>query len=136
MGKMINFVAFLIVINLLFHFAGLIPEHTATGYLLKTLGITDPENFDSTRLWIILAGLTGVIAAGITAGLIRGISPLDIVSMEAAVLLVPVLIAIGWDMILLFLMFKEISVALATVIFSPLLVIYALTVFDWVRGRD
>lgn len=136
MSKLINLIIFTSVLVLLLHFAGVLTDEEGTGYLLKHLGITDPSNIGSKTFWTTLAGLGAIAATGVTIGTLRGTSGMEIMMLTVGVVMIPIFFLIAWDLVALFNIFAEISRAFAVLIFSPLLILYALSVYEWLRGTE
>jgi len=131
MGKIIWYVGILSVTLLLFHFGGLI-EDTPLSYLINLL--IDPANAETSTFYSKLAGVLTAFAGG--AAIIIGIFAPSKVEQATTIALTSFLFTIGWDMVAIFNVIKQASIPLATLIISPLLVIYLLTVIEWWRGKD
>lgn len=130
MGKMTKYVLLLSVVLLLFHFGGLI-EDTPISVLIDLL--LNPKSLATSNLYtLIAAALTAVATAGIIIGSLA--STRTEIVVKAGV--VEFLIVIGWDLIAIFNKLAEMNVSVATLIISPLLIVYLLTAIEWWMGRD
>jgi len=144
MSKVAKYIMMLSVVILLFHFAGLIPADTPSSYLLGTLGLTNPENLESTGFVDSLTStmsFSGVaLLAAITALAIfiaTRTSPIYL----ANYVITGFLLLIGWDIIKIYEVLKNsfglaaaAGNALSMLIISPLLLVYILAVYDWWRS--
>lgn len=134
MSRMIITTLILVVTILLFHFAGIIPDGSPTGFVLGHLGLLNPEEFDSTGFYLVIIGLSALGIGGVTIGLFLSKSIDTAVYYGVGVLLLPFLLSMIWDLILIFNQLNAISNFLAVLIVSPLLVVWVLSLYDWVRG--
>ena len=131
MGKVTNYLAFVGVLILMFTMAG-IEIRSPTGYLLGFL--SDPTLWSTSGL---LAQITGVIG-GIIIG---GISITALIAFRDPVLLrAPVaifLLAVAWDIIGIFnAISSKVDFWLAILLTAPLMLVYAVSVFEWWSGSD
>jgi len=133
MAKLHIYLLALIVWIILFNFAGLVGG--TTGYLLKNLGITNPENFGSTAFYLTLLGITGITLVGIFVGG-AVFQDAQLVLLVQVTLIGVALFAIGFDLILLFNELIRSNSSFAVLVIAPLLVLYALTVVEWIRGMS
>lgn len=130
MGKMTKYLLFLTVVILLFHFSGAITSTTPTGYLMDSVGITNPESIGTSTFYGIIIAIFVAALAGVYALIVYKVNPIYIYSVP----LVMALIAILWDLVTIYSIISRTSYALATLIISPLMVVYLLAVFDWWRS--
>jgi hypothetical protein len=136
MGKVNNYLVILIVTIILFHAGGLMSGGGST-YLLGNLGILNPENFRaSTFVLTLLAIISASVTGGIFIGTITRSDPMSSAMLLSKTFVLDILIIIGWDLIALFLVLKDVNTTIAAIVFSPLIIVYVLSVYDWWRGRD
>ena len=134
MARLYAMLTFLIVTVLLFNLAG---YTTSTGYMLDNLAITNPENFGSTTFYItIFALIAGIGAAGIVLTFLARAYPESIFMSTSAVVFIPILLLIAFDILTLTAQLALTNTNLAMLVGSPLLICYVLTVVDWWRGKD
>ena len=131
MGKIIWYVGILSVTLLLFHFGGLI-DNTNLSYLMDLL--LDPANAKTSTFFSKIAVVLTAFAGG--AAIIIGIFAPSKVEQATTIALTTFLFTVGWELIAMFNVIKQASIPMATLIISPLLVIYILTVIEWWRGKD
>lgn len=133
MAKMHMYLLGMIIWILLFHFAGLI-DQTPTSYILSNLGVTNPENFGSTQFWATLVSVLALSVAGVTIGLIYGGRTSSIVLLTTTLAFGGIFTLILWDFIVLFNVLIRTNHYLAVLLISPLMVIFGLTIYEWIRG--
>jgi len=131
MGKLIGFVLILIIIDLLFLATGQLTLDSPSSAILNAL--QDPSILLQTNWWTIL--ITGVSALAVTAAVIAGIATRNsdiviFVSMGSALALL-----VG-DYVVIYNHLASINKTLAIIIMSPLIIIFTLTIVEWVRGKD
>lgn len=131
------FTVFLIVAVLAFHFGGLLGDRASlTGYTLDNLGLTNPENFGSTSFYVTIGLIAALSVGGGIIGSLFRISPESILMITIGVPLTTILIAMGWDIILIFNELQKTNTAFATIVCSPLIFSWFFTIYDYFRGRD
>ncbi len=130
MGKIIKYVLLLSVVLLLFHFGGLI-EDTPISILINLL--LNPQSLATSNLFVLITVALAVVS---TVGIIIGSLATTRTELVVKVGVVEFLIVIGWDLIAIFNKLALMNVAVATLIVSPLLIVYLLTAVEWWFGRD
>ncbi len=133
MAKLHIYLLALIVWIILFNFAGLIDG--STGYIMGNLGLTNPENFGSTAFYLTLAAIAAVTLVGIAVGgaIFRDA---QIILLVQVTVIGTTLFLIGFDLILLFNQLIRSNSSFAVLVIAPLIVLYALTVVEWIRGMS
>jgi len=131
MGKLVVYLAMLSVTLLLFHFAGLI-ENTPISFMLSIL--LDPQNLWNHPFYVKLTGILALLTG--TAGIVIGTVAPTRYQAFVTISFTSLLFTIGWDLIAIFNVVRQTSYVLATLILSPLILIYTLTVIEWWRGKD
>lgn len=131
MSKLLTYIAILSVIIILFHLSGII---TGTPLSFFADAVLRPESLRTNQFYTTVYGaiLAILVGSSIVIGLFIP-QRLDII------VLVPVaimLFLVGWDLFVVYNTLRMINDALALVIFSPLMIIYILTVVEWWRGKD
>jgi len=132
MGKLFMFITMLVFIDLLFLVTGQL-----TGSLTSILftAIIDISVIRTSNFWVSLAG-----AGGLTALLsISAITVGFIVTKSDMVLFIPIAITLSVlaaDFIVVFNLLKIHSVILATFVMAPIVILYILTILEWLRGKD
>ncbi len=128
MGKFGTYVVVMSGLMLLFYFTG-ITEQTGTTTLLNLL--LNPEGFQETPIAIkAIAVLTGILASAIVVGFaIAGNVELGVM-----VAFTTFLFNSLWDFIAVFNKVAAVNPVIAILIFSPLLLLFIVTMIEWWRG--
>ena len=134
MSRIVVATLIITVTILLFHFAGIIPDGTPTGFVLGKLGLIHPENFDSTAFYKIIIGLGALGIGGVTISLFASKSLETAIFYGVGILLVPFLLSMILDLILIFGLLSQFNNFLAVIVIAPLLVVWLVSIYDWVRG--
>lgn len=133
MGKLNMYIMAMVVWVLLFNFAGLLGGGST--YLLNNIGILNPENLGSTQFYITMVAIFAVTIAGVAIG--------SAVFRDASIILLIKNVAIGellivllWDLLALYRVVTLTNRYIALLIFVPLMLVYLLTLAEWVRGMS
>ncbi len=131
MGKLINLVLILIMIDLLFIITGQLTLDSPSSVIITAL--TNPEAIQDSNFWTILfVGLSGLaLVGGVVAGIVTRSSDVTIFIVMGTSLILMV-----GDFVDVFNHISGINPVLATVIMSPIILIFTLVVIEWVRGKD
>ena len=125
MGKVENMVLFISTALLLCHFGGLLGA-TPIGY---TLGlILNPQNLKTSGWFGVISTALTLATAG---GAVIGLYAAQKVSMVLKAAIVSGLFLIGWDLIALWSLLSEVSVALATILIAPMLLVFIISAVEW-----
>ena len=129
MGKMTTLTIVIAGLSLLFFFSGLTSDVPSFTTLLLY-----PENIGVSGLAV---AITAAIALAATVGAIRlGFISLNI---ELALMATVSLIMLNflWEIINIYQLISDtINPVISILLFSPIIVIIAITIIDWMRGRD
>ena len=132
MGKTTTYILIMSGLMLLFYFSGLL-DGTISSRLLNI--ILTPESFGNTSgtLYLEVMGVLLGIAAGtgIVIGILTKNVELAIVSPLAVWLL-----SLFFDFIRVFLKVFAENPVIAVLLFSPIMLLWFITIVDWWRGRD
>ena len=128
MGKLTKYIIIMSGLSLLFYFTGLL-EQTPNSTLLNLL--LDPVSFqNSTLVSKALLAIEGIVAATIVVGIaIAG-------RIELAVISAFVVFAFNlfWDFVAVFAVVASVNPVIAILIFSPIFLLYTVTILEWWRG--
>lgn len=140
MARLINFVTIMVFIDLVFILAGLSGQFSPTSILINA--VVDPSNIENSPFWLALIGvfvgtvaLTGIKAILASSTVASGFS----ISVTDTLLFIPIALSLSslvGDFISIYLVLKAYSIILATIIMGPMMIIYGITVVEWLRGRD
>ncbi len=142
MGKLTTYVIIMSGLMLLFYFGGLLPTecgedglcevNTPSGKLLTLL--LRPQNMRTSTVgdWII-GILTG---AAIVGSLVMSGWLYERIQYAAIAAFMGFLIVVLWDFIAVFNVVRETAPVLAILLFTPFLLVFMLTVIEFMRGTD
>jgi len=132
MGKLTTYIIVMSGLMLLFYFTGLLPKNITANSTLLNLLLTPegmPEGTTSAEVILVLEGITaiGIIAIGILTH-----------NLELAVMgsFAMYLFNLLWDFLVVFDKVFSTNPVIAILLFSPLLLLYMVTILEWWRGRD
>jgi len=140
MDKLTTYFLIMTGLMLMFYFGGLLQDcsndelckNTTPSSMILNL-ILNPQNLQGSTLAVKI-GLAMAIAAG-GAAIISGFVTKNF-ELVATSALATYLLSLGFDFITVFIKVYSVSNELALLIFSPVIFLYLLTVYDWFRGRD
>ena len=130
MGKLTTYIILLSVTIATFHFFGLI-EDTPISILLNL--VLDPQSIINTSFYTKVLTAIGLIAS---VGIVIGLYVAQKTELIIKATLAPFLLAMGWDLIVVFNQIALLHIALATLLISPLVIVWFLTVIEWIGGKD
>ena len=131
MGKLVSFIIMLVVIDLLFLITGQLGLDSPSSLILDI--IQDPSTITQTSFWtVLITGVTLLAAVGgVIAGIVTRSSDVTIfIVMGSALALL-----IG-DFAAIYILLANSNRILATIIMSPILIIFSLVIIEWIRGKD
>ena len=128
MGKFGNYLVVMSGLTLLFYFAGLL-QLTPNSTLLSLL--LDPSSFQNTSLALkAVIAMEAILASAIVVGFaLAGNIELGVMS-GFAVFLFNLL----WDFIAVFSVVASVNPVIATILFSPAIFLFTVTILEWWRG--
>lgn len=132
MGRMITFTMILSILLLLFHFEGLI-QNTPLSFILNVL--LDPSSLKD-HSWF--SGLFAVLIAFSGASIVIGSFVSTRVEQGATIGFTALMFtAVLWDFVIFFNIVKQyFGAEWAALIVSPFILMFALTIVEWWRGKD
>ena len=130
MGRLVTYLGVMTGLMVLFYFAGIINQ-TANSTLLNILLGTENFAQSSVALRIILIIEGGFLAAGVIIGLFA-----RNIAFAASAFVGALLFNLGWDFLDVVTEVMAVNPVIGTLVLGPLLFIYVMTLYDWVRGRD
>ena len=127
MGRFTTFFMVIMGLEVLFYFAGLIPESPLLTILLN------PQNILTAGIGVkafsVLAGVG--LVAGVVIGFVTKNFELTVMIPFAVFM-----VGIAFDFLEVFNSFKAEAPVIAVLIFAPFLVMLVIIILDWWRGRD
>ncbi len=142
MGKLTTYLVIMSGLMLLFYFGGLLPTecgedglcevNTPSGKLLTLL--LRPENMRTSTVGDYVIGIIAGLAA--VGSLVLGGFLYERLEYAAIASFLVFLIVILWDFIAVFNVIREAAPVLAILFFTPFLLVFTLTILEFMRGRD
>ena len=130
MGRMTVYLGILALLVIGFNFAGYI-DNTPISFMLDAL--LNPETFQTSSFFTELEGILGFFAVG---GIIVGAIVGQRIEAAATISFTLLLFLVGWDLIAIFGVLRQLNAMLAIFLVSPMILLYVLTVLEWWRGKD
>lgn len=133
MGKLVNYLSMLIFVDMLFLITGQLDINSPTS--IVTGAILAPSAFKTSVFFLTFLGITGIAglaaAAGVTTGTL--LSATNIIAFTAMAIAIGGLVG---DYITIFNTLANYNLVLATVVMVPIIMLFAVTVAEWLRGKD
>ena len=132
MGKLVSYISILIAIDLLFLITGQLGVNSPTSAIVGA--ITSPGTMVSSQWWTLL------ITGGISLLFVGAAVVIGVVSRSfEIVIFVPMAIALAaliGDFATIFVYLASFNIVLATVIMAPIMILFVITIVEWLRGKD
>lgn len=128
MAKFTNYMIMMSGFMLVFYFLDLFKGVSFTGSFLHLL--LNPQDISSTELVITAGSIAAAVALAIGANRLLSLET-DMVVLSS---LLPILFGFGWDFLAVFQIVSSQSEMFAVLLFSPIFIVYVLTVIEWWRG--
>ena len=133
MGKLVTYLSILIFVDLLFIVTGQIGAISSTSIILNT--ILDLGNLFGSPFYILLF-VTAIGGIAVTSGVTTGILNKAGIDLLAFVVTAVALAALGGDFLSIFTYLFALNEILAMFIMAPLIILFLMSVFEWLRGKD
>jgi len=133
MGKFTFYIMVMSGLMLIFYFGGIADNTGTSDFLNILLNIGDIK---SSQLWDLILGPFGFFT------LMGGLAILSSLFFRAnpeQVYLIPIVtyfLSLGFDFLLIFNKVYSVNSVIAVLIFSPVFLLYIVTVVEWYRGKD
>jgi hypothetical protein len=132
MGKLVSYISILVAIDLLFLITGQLSVNSPTSAIMGA--ILSPGTMTTSQWWSLL--ITGGISLlTIGAAVIVGV----ISRTFEIIIFVPMAVAMAaliGDFATVFVYLANFNIVLATVVMTPIMVIFVITIVEWLRGKD
>jgi len=133
MGKLVSYISILVAIDLLFLITGQLGTESTTSIIIGS--ILDPSSITFANLWktlILTAGIGGLtLAAGVFTGIISRASEV--------IIFIPIALGLSvlvGDFISVFNYLRSFNLVLATLVMAPIIIIFVVTILEWLRNKD
>ncbi len=133
MGKLVTYLSMMIFIDLFFIITGQIGQVSSTSIILNT--ILDLSNIFGSAFYILLfiTAIGGIaVTSGVTTGIINK-AGIDLLAFTATAVSLSFLVG---DFLSIFNYLFTLNAVLATLIMAPIIILFLLTIFEWLRGKD
>ena len=131
MGKITTYLAIMSFVVLGFHYAGIV-QNTPVGWFLTA--IKNLAGFSNNSFYTTL---TAVLATFGGATIIIGAFAGSKIEQGATIAFTTLLLTLAWELIAIWNVLQDsMGEMFSTLLISPIVVIYVLTVLEWWRGRD
>ena len=125
-------VSILIFIDLLFIITGQLVLNSPTSAISQA--ILDPRNIQATQFFtLIVTG--GILTLSIVTGFFVGIITRTVEFFFFVAIAVGFL-TLGGDFVTIFIHLASFNLVFATIIMSPIMILFFFTVLEWLKGRD
>lgn len=133
MGKLITMITTLVFIDILLLVTGQIDLASPTSVI--TGAILDPTNFKTSAFFILFLGIAGILGLASTSGVTTGalVSATNVLAFTAMAVAMTALLG---DFITLYLNLRVFNEVLALIIMAPIIMVFAMTLAEWLRGKD
>lgn len=131
MSNLKAYLSILIFMDLMFIITGQITTTSPGSVLLNA--ILDPSNIKTSSFWIVLIGATGIGALATLAGFAIGFVSRAGISVLGFVVIATSMALLVGDFVSIFLYLRNLNAILATIIMAPLIILYILTVVEWLK---
>ncbi len=132
MGKLISYLAILVSIDLLFLITGQLGQNSPTSIIINSF--LDPGNINTGQLWVLL------ITGGISLLTVGAAVVVGIVSRSfEIVIFIPIAIGLAaliGDFATIFVYLASFNVVIATLVMAPIMILFVMTIVEWLRGKD
>lgn len=133
MGKLVTYLSILIFIDILFLITGQLDLSSGTS--IVTGAILNPSSFKTSVFFFLFLGVAGIASlvaqSGVTTNII--ISATNVLAFTAMAISMTGLLG---DFITIFNTLSTYNFVLAVVIMAPIMMLFAVTLTEWLRGKD
>ena len=129
-NKLTTYLFVLSGIMLLFYFTGLVTGTSDTVLLNMLLGVENWQNSPMQAKVVAVISIAGVVGAVIVSFLSRNFE------LAAMATFATYILNIGWDFTQVISVIMAENKVIAILIFSPIMLVYLLTIVEFWRGRD
>jgi hypothetical protein len=134
MGKLITYLGILIFIDIFFLITGQLDINSSTSVV--TGAILAPSAIKSSVFFLLFLGSAGIAALVATAGVNTGGLVVSATNVLAFAAMAISMVGLLGDFITIYLTLANYNNVLATVIMAPIMMLFAVTIAEWLRGKD
>lgn len=133
MGKLVTYLGILIFVDILFLITGQLDISSATSVV--TGAILDPSTFKTSVFFLLFLGAAGIAGLASTSGVTTG-TLISATNVLAFTVMAIAMIGLLGDFITIFVYLNAQNQVLAKVVMAPILMLFAVTIAEWLRGKD
>ena len=133
MGKLVTYLSMLIFIDMLFLVTGQLDISSGTSVI--TGAILDPSLFKTSVFFLLFLGVAGIAGLASTSGVVTG-SLLSATNVLAFAIMAIAMTGLLGDFITIYISLRAFNEVAAIFIMAPILMIFAVTIAEWLRGKD
>lgn len=133
MGKLVTYISFMIFIDLFFIITGQIGQVSSSSIILNA--ILNLGNIFGSSFYILLfvTAIGGIaVTSGVTTGIINK-AGIDLLAFTATAVSLSFLVG---DFLSIFNYLFTLNEVLAVLIMAPIIILFLLSIFEWLRGKD
>lgn len=135
MGKLVTYLSILIFMDLFFILTGQIGQISFSSLILNL--ILNLVNYAQSGFYEAVFSLAaGIGSLAVTVGVVSGIINKSGIELLAFIGIGLSLLTLTGDFISIFNYLYALNNVLAIVVMSPLVILYMVTILEWVRGKD
>lgn len=133
MGKLVTMLSILIFIDMLFLATGQLDLNSSTSII--TSAILEPSLFKTSAFFLLFLGIAGIAGLIATSGVTTGIlaNATNVLAFSAMAIS---MIALLGDFITVYLLLDASNQVLSKLIMAPVIMIFAITIAEWLRAKD
>ncbi len=133
MGKLVTMLGILIFIDILFLVTGQLDLSSSTS--IVTGAILEPTLFKTSVFFLIFLGVAGIGGLIATSGVTTGILA-NATNVLAFILMATAMIGLLGDFITIYVLLNASNQVLSKLIMAPVIMIFAVTISEWLRNKD
>jgi len=134
MGKMIHYLTLLIFIDLFFLVTGQYSILSPTSLIVDTL--LNISNITGLSFYLLIFGTAGIAGIAVVAGVSTGIINKAGIDILAFVSVALGLAALVGDFVSIYVYLASYNDVLALFVMGPIIILFLMTVVEWLRGKD
>lgn len=133
MGKLVTMLGILIFIDILFLVTGQLDLNSSTSII--TSAILEPSLFKTSAFFLLFLGIAGIAGLIATSGVTTGILANATNVLAFAAMSISMIALLG-DFITVYLLLNASNQILSKLIMAPVIMIFAVTIAEWLRNKD
>ena len=132
-GRLVQTIMLLFVIDIVFIITGQIGVNSPSSLILGV--ISDPANIKTSAFWLMLLGAGG-IAGLVFVGVLTFGGSRSGIEIFAFVTIALAYAALIGEFVSIFTYLASFNTVLATILMTPIIVLFIMSIVEWLRGKD